>query len=303
MRAFRIELPRQARLAVMTFALAGVASYPLAGLAQKTADPNAAKPAAEESFEPFSGQPGKDVVWVPTPPEVVEAMLEMAQVKAGDKLVDLGSGDGRIAIAAAKRGAQAMGVEYNPKMVELSQRIADREGVKNVRFVQGDLFETDFSDADVVTMYLLPMLNEKLRPQLLKMKPGTRLASHQFTMGNWRPDERRTIGGHDALFWVVPAQVGGTWRVEHPGTGGDELQLELKQDYQDLEGRVKWGSRPAVLSEVKLSGGSIRFAIADGQGALHRFNGTAGHDGKMSGTVIGGDGREQPFTATRVSNP
>ncbi len=266
MRAFRIELPRQTRLAAMAFALASVATFPLAGHAQKTADPNAAKP-AEESFEPQSGQPGKDVVWVPTPPEVVEAMLEMAQVKQGDKLVDLGSGDGRIAIAAAKRGAQAMGVEYNPKMVQVSERNAAREGVKNVRFVQGDLFETDFSDADVVTMYLLPMLNEKLRPQLLKMKPGTRLASHQFTMGNWRPDEKRTIGGHDALFWVVPAQVGGTWRVEPPGSG-EPLQLELKQEYQDLEARAAWGSRPAVVSDIGLSGGSIRFAVADGQGAL-----------------------------------
>lgn len=299
MQAFRIELPSKARMAAMAVAFAGVAMVPLAGIAQKTADPNSAKP-AEESFEPQSGQPGKDVVWVPTPPEVVEALLDMAKVKQGDRLVDLGSGDGRIAIAAAKRGAQAMGVEYNPKMVQVSERNAAREGVKNVRFVQGDLFETDFSDADVVTMYLLPMLNEKLRPQLLKMKPGTRLASHQFTMGNWRPDEKRTIGGHDALFWVVPAQVGGTWRVEPPG-GGEPLQLELKQEYQDLEAKATWGSRPAVVSDVGLSGGSIRFAVADGQGALYRFKGTAGHDGKMSGTVIGGDGREQPFTATRTS--
>jgi hypothetical protein len=299
MQAFRIELPRQARLAALTFALAGVATFPLTGLAQKTADQDAAKP-AEESFEPQSGQPGKDVVWVPTPPEVVEAMLDMAQVKAGDRLVDLGSGDGRIAIAAAKRGAEAMGVEYNPKMVAVSERNAAREGIKNVRFVQGDLFQVDFSDADVVTMYLLPMLNEKLRPQLLKMKPGTRVASHQFTMGNWRPDEKRTISFHDALFWVVPAQVGGTWRVEPPG-GGEPLQLELKQEYQDLEAQATWGTRPAVVSDVGLSGGNIRFAIADGQGALFRFKGTAGHDGKMSGTVIGGDGREQPFTATRVT--
>ena len=162
------------------------------------------------------------------------------------------------------------------------------------------LTDTDFSDADVVTMYLLPMLNEKLRPQLLKMKPGTRLASHQFTMGNCRPDEKRTIGGHDALFWVVPAQVGGTWRVEPPG-GGEPLQLELKQEYQDLEAKATWGARPAVVSDLGLSGGSIRFAVADGQGALYRFKGTAGHDGKMSGTVIDRDGREQPFTATRTS--
>ena len=124
MQAFGIEMPRQARLAAAAIAFAGLASLPLAGLAQKTAEQGAAT--AEESFEPQSGQPGKDVVWVPTPPEVVEAMLEMAKVKEGDKLVDLGSGDGRIAIAAAKRGAQAMGIEYNPKMVEVSNRNAAR---------------------------------------------------------------------------------------------------------------------------------------------------------------------------------
>jgi hypothetical protein len=135
------------------------------------------------------------------------------------------------------------------------------------------------------------------------MKPGTRVASHQFTMGNWRPDAKRSIGGHDALFWVVPAKVGGTWRVEHPGAAGGEMQLELKQDYQELEARVKWGSRPAAVSEVELTGGSIKFAVADGSGELHRFSGVAGHDGRMAGTVVGGDGREQPFTATRVATP
>lgn len=297
MQAFRIVARSPGRLAAVLFVLGVAASMSVPAQAQKAAAGQDAQ--AAESFEPQSGQPGKDVVWVPTPDEIVEAMLDMAQVKAGDRLVDLGSGDGRIAIAAAKRGALSMGIEYNPDMVGLSRRNAARAGVPDVRFVQGDLFETDFSDADVVTMYLLPMLNERLRPRLLDMKPGTRVASHQFTMGNWRPDDKRTISGHDALFWVVPAKVGGTWRVEHPGAG-DGMRLELKQDYQVLEAQVSWGSRPAAVRDVALKGGDIRFAVDDGNGELHRFTGTAGHDGRMSGTVTGRDGRGQPFTATRI---
>jgi len=260
------------------------------------------RPAAKESFEPQSGQAGKDVIWVPTPTEVVEAMLDMASVKAGDKLVDLGSGDGRIAIAAAKRGAQATGIEYNPDMVGLSQRNAARAGVTNVKFVQGDIFASDFSDADVVTMYLLPVLNERLRPQLLDMKPGTRLASHQFPMGNWKPDERQRIGGHDALFWIVPAKVGGSWQVAYkPQQEPGDLRLDLKQEFQELEGTARWGSDQVQVSELKLVGGDINFTISDRRGQAYKFKAKAGHDGHMSGTVVGPDGQSQPFTATRTA--
>lgn len=259
-------------------------------------------PAAKESFEPQSGQAGKDVIWVPTPTEVVEALLDMASVKAGDKLVDLGSGDGRIAIAAAKRGAQATGIEYNPDMVGLSQRNAARAGVSNVKFVQGDIFASDFSDADVVTMYLLPVLNERLRPQLLDMKPGTRLASHQFPMGNWKPDARQRIGGHDALFWIVPAKVGGSWQVSYkPEQSPGDLRLELKQAFQEVEGSARWGSDQVQVSDLKLAGGDIAFTISDSRGRAHQFKGKAGHDGRMAGTVTGPDGKSQPFTATRTA--
>ncbi len=260
-------------------------------------------PAKKDEFTPQVGQAGKDVIWVPTPNEIVEALLDMANVKAGDKLVDLGAGDGRIAIAAAKRGANATGIEYNPDMVALSKRNAAQAGVTKAQFVQGDIFQSDFSDADVVTMYLLPALNEKLRPQLLDMKPGTRVASHQFTMGNWQPDARQTVGGHDALFWVVPAKVAGTWQVKYPvpDAAGD-LRLDLKQDYQVLQAQARWGSSEATVSDLKLVGGDIRFSVADSRGGVHRFAGKAGHDGNMTGTVTGADGREQPFTAARINS-
>jgi SAM-dependent methyltransferase len=235
--------------------------------------------------------------------DVVEAMLDMAGVKAGDKLVDLGAGDGRIAIAAAKRGANATGIEYNPDMVALSQRNAAKAGVSTARFIQGDIFQSDFSDADVVTMYLLPALNERLRPKLLDMKPGTRLASHQFTMGNWKPDARQSIAGHEALFWLVPAKVAGLWQVDYrvPQTEGD-LRLDLKQEYQDLQARATWGSAETTVSDIKLSGGNIQFVVADPRGGVHRFAGKAGHDGKMSGTVSDGNGRQQAFTAARINS-
>ena len=256
-----------------------------------------------ENFEPRSGQAGKDVIWVPTPEEIVEAMLDMASVKAGDKLVDLGAGDGRIAIAAAKRGATATGIEYNPDMVALSQRNATKAGVTNARFIQGDIFQSDFTDADVVTMYLLPVLNERLRPQLLDMKPGTRVSSHQFTMGNWKPDARRSVAGHEALFWVVPAKVGGQWKVDYPAaSAAGDLRLDLKQEYQDLQARAMWGTTDAPVSDVKLSGGNIQFTVADGRGGMHRFSGKAGHDGKMSGTVSDASGGQQPFTAARINS-
>jgi len=284
-----------AALAVAAFLL------PLAAQvqAQKGSD---GPPPAKESFEPQSGQAGKDVIWVPTPTDVVEALLDMASVKAGDKLVDLGAGDGRIAIAAAKRGAQATGIEYNPDMVALSQRNATRAGVSNVKFVQGDIFASDFSDADVVTMYLLPALNERLRPQLLDMKPGTRLASHQFPMGNWKPDARQRIGGHDALFWIVPAKVGGSWQVSYqPEQLPGDLRVELKQEFQEVEGTARWGSDQVQVSDLKLVGGDIAFTISDTRGRAHQFKGKAGHDGHMSGTVTGPDGKSQPFSATRTT--
>ncbi|MGE0797609.1 MAG: methyltransferase domain-containing protein [Lautropia sp.] len=286
---------RRPIVAALVFAASLACAVPV--LAQK--GPAEAVPdLANETFKPQSGQAGKDVIWVPTPDEIVEALLDLASVKPGDIHYDLGSGDGKIAIAAAKRGANSTGVEYNPDMVGLSQRNALRAGVKNVRFVRGDIFETDFSKADVITLYLLPGLNMRLRPTILEMKPGTRVASHQFTMGDWEPDQKRTINGRDALFWVVPAKVAGRWNVSVPGSAGN-LELNLTQTFQKVDGTATWGTAAAKLEGMQLSGDKISFTVADAAGAVHRFTGTAGNDGKMSGTVTDPAGKQQPFTGTR----
>ncbi|MBN9428542.1 MAG: methyltransferase domain-containing protein [Burkholderiales bacterium] len=255
-------------------------------------------PPRTESFEPQVGQAGKDVVWVPTPEVVVDSMLDMAKVKAGDFVVDLGAGDGRIAIAAAKRGARALGIEYNPNMVELARRNARQAGVKNVEFRQGDIFQSDFSQADVITLYLLPTLNERLRPILLDMKPGTRVASHQFTMGEWQADQTTNLDGRQALFWIVPAKVGGEWTAQVQGEGA--VRFSIEQKYQKISGEGAWGDRRGPLTEPQLSGGQISFVVNDGGGKPQRFAGTVDHNGRMSGTVTDAQGRSRPFTATRT---
>jgi SAM-dependent methyltransferase len=166
--------------------------------------------ASAQEFEPSIGQEGKDVIWVPTPDSLVEAMLDVAKVTPSDYVIDLGSGDGRIVIAAAKRGARAVGFEFNPDMVALSRRNAEKEGVSDkATFVNADLFESDFSKATVITMYLLPQLNLKLRPKLLDLKPGTRIVSHAFTMGEWNPDKTVEREGRTAYLWIVPAKTEG----------------------------------------------------------------------------------------------
>ena len=169
--------------------------------------------AGDKDYTPTVGQEGKDVIWVPTPQALVEKMLDMAKLTAQDIHYDLGSGDGRTVITAAKRGAQAFGVEFNPDMVALAQRAAAKEGVAGkAKFIHGDIFQTDFGQATVVTLYLLPSLNVKLRPTLLKMKPGTRVVSHAFTMDEWQPDQTENVEGRTAYLWIVPAPVEGTWR-------------------------------------------------------------------------------------------
>jgi len=172
-----------------------------------------AQPAKE--FQPEVGQAGKDVVWVPTPQALVDKMLDMAKVTPKDYVIDLGSGDGRTVITAAKRGSKALGIEYNPEMVELSKRNAAKEGVSDkASFMKADLFETDFSQAQVITMFLLPSINMKLRPKILNLKPGTRIVSNTFDMEDWKPDEDATVENCTnwctAHLWIVPAKVDGT---------------------------------------------------------------------------------------------
>jgi precorrin-6B methylase 2 len=245
-----------------------------------------APPATQKPFEPKVGQEGKNVVWVPTPEALVQKMLDMAQVTAKDYVIDLGSGDGRTVIAAAKRGARALGIEYNPDMVELSKRNAAAAGVTDkASFVKADLFESDFSKATVITLFLLPTLNLQLRPKLLDLAPGTRIVSNSFTMEAWQDDDTATIeegctSWCTAHFWIVPAKVEGTWHLPQ----GD---LTLTQQFQMISGSL--GSTP--ISNGKLRGNQITFTAGDAQ-YTGQVNGTS-----MQGTIKGGKGGK--WSATR----
>jgi len=215
---------------------------------------------ATKPFEPTVGQAGKDVVWVPTPQPLVEKMLDLAKVTPQDFLMDLGSGDGRTVITAAKRGLRAQGVEYNPDMVDLSKRNAAQAGVGDkAQFVKADLFETDFSKAQVVTMFLLPSINMRLRPTILKMKPGTRIVSNTFTMEDWQPDQSETIAGDcvswcTAHLWIVPAQVEGNWQL------GNNT-LTLKQNFQMLMGTLGTAKLTGRLrgDEITLTSDAMKY--------------------------------------------
>jgi precorrin-6B methylase 2 len=246
-----------------------------------------AKKKAEE-FTPSVGQEGKDVVWVPTSQALVNRMLDMAKLTASDVHFDLGSGDGRTVITAAKRGANATGVEYNPNMVALSKRNAQKEGVGDkAKFIQGDIFETDFSKATVITLFLLPELNVKLRPKILDMKPGTRVVSNSFTMGDWQADQTQNASEKEgcqsyctAYLWIVPAKVEGKWKLPSG-------ELALKQTYQNVTGTL--GSE-----QIK---GTLR---AD---EITFTAGGAQYSGKVSGNTMTGTMKSgsntTPFTATR----
>jgi SAM-dependent methyltransferase len=255
-----------------------------------------AQPRPREDYSPIVGQDGKDAMWVPTPDAVVERMLDMAEVKRGDRVVDLGSGDGKIVIAAARRGARARGIEYNANLVALSRRNAREAGVQ-ADFVQGDIFQSDFSDADVVTLYLMPEMNERLLPTLLDMKPGTRVASHQFGIGHWPPDRTDEVAGRFAHLWIVPAKVGGTWTARVDGE--PPLQVELRQQFQKLEGDALIAGERFELALPRLRGPAIRFDVRGGPAGTMRFEGTADNGGRINGTVLMAAAPPKPFTATR----
>ena len=229
---------------------------------------------APSAYEPQSGQEGKDVVWIPTPQSVVEKMLDIAKVTPADFVMDLGSGDGRTVITAARRGARALGVEYNPEMVEYSKRLAEKEGVAGkASFVKADLFETDFSRATVITMFLLPDINLKLRPKILDLKPGTRIVSNSFTMGDWKEDERAELAGTPGctsswctvLFWIVPARVAGTHKVP-------QGELTLRQEFQMLSGSLRTGGTTYAIDDGRVRGEEISFR-AGGREYRGRMNG------------------------------
>jgi precorrin-6B methylase 2 len=240
-------------------------------------------------YQPMVGQPGKDVVWVPTPQSLVDKMLDLAKVTAKDYVIDLGSGDGRTVITAAKRGARAMGIEYNPDMVELSKRNAADAGVsERATFVKADLYETDFSNATVITMFLLPEINLKLRPKILSLKPGTRVVSNSFTMEDWSADQTSTAEQNctswcTAYFWIVPAKVEGTWKLA-------DGELVLKQQFQMITGTLTKGAAKVAING-KLTGSQIQFSAGNTEYS-GQING-----GSMSGTAKSGPASSS-WTAT-----
>ena len=256
---------------------------------------------AQADYKPYVGQQGKDVVWVPTPDEVVDRMLTMAQTKPEDFVIDLGAGDGKIAIAAAKKfGARSMGVEFNPDMVAFAQKNAQAAGVTGkAQIVHGDIFATDFTQATVLTMYLLPSLNMKLRPQILAMRPGTRVVTHAFNMEDWEPDESSDVDGRRVYFWVVPANVAGRWALELSGGGNSEkLNLTFDQKFQKIEGVAYLGSLLAGLREPRLSGFRISFAYVDTRGVRRDFSGRV-TGATMEGSFRTDGGQEGRWSAAK----
>jgi precorrin-6B methylase 2 len=244
-------------------------------------------------FEPEVGQSGKDVVWVPTPQSLVDKMLDIAKVTPADYVIDLGSGDGRTVITAAKRGARALGIEYNPDMVALSQRNAEKEGVTGkATFMKADLFESDFSQATVITMFLLPDINLKLRPKILDLKPGIRIVSNSFTMGEWEHD--RSVQATEkegcqsyctAYFWIVPAKVDGSWKLP-------EAELTIKQSFQMITGTLKSADGKSTAIKGRMSGDQISFKAGDAE-----YRGRVSADG-IKGTVKSRSGAGD-WSATR----
>jgi len=273
-----VKMSMRARRSVRRMGLAlGALLLAAAAAAQTVQDP----------YKPQFFQPGKDVVWVPTPQALVDKMLDMAKVTPNDTLYDLGSGDGRTVITAAKRGARAFGIEYNPDMVELSKRNAAKEGVTGkATFQQADLFKTDFSQATVVTMFLLPDINIKLRPKILGMKPGTRVVSNSFTMGEWSADETATVGDGcsswcTAYLWIVPAKVEGAWHLP-------QGELALKQELQKVSGTLTAGGKTVPLQEGKVRGSEITFRA-----------GGVDYKGTINGKRIDGTSASGAWSATR----
>ncbi len=247
---------------------------------------------AQSGFEPRIGQEGKDVVWVPTAQMLVDKMLDMAKAAPQDYVIDLGSGDGRTVITAAKRGIKAHGIEYNPDMVELAKRNAVKEGVADkATFVQADIFESDFSQATVLTLFLLTDLNLRLRPIILKMRPGTRVVSNSFTMGDWIPEQTAYLSQGCSSFcrahlWIVPASVDGIWKM---GTG----ELTLEQKYQTFTGKLVADNVVAPITDGRINGERVTFTAANVQ-----------YTGRVNGNSIEGgsktlEGAEAAWKATR----
>ncbi|MBM3341150.1 MAG: class I SAM-dependent methyltransferase [Betaproteobacteria bacterium] len=263
----------QAWLLIACFSVGAAWAQEPAAAREKPIEPQAAEPAAAKPFEPQVGQAGRDVVWVPTPAVLVEKMLDVAKVTAKDFVMDLGSGDGRNIIAAARRGANALGVEYNPDMVEHSRRLAEKAGVADkARFVQGDMYEADISKASVLALFLLPENMNKLVPKFLGLKPGSRIVANQFAPTGWEADETGRVDGECGswctwLLYIVPARAEGRWRFQ----GGE---LEFEQKFQMLTGKLTVNGASKPVEKGRLRGEQIMFTV-DGREYRGVVNGDA----------------------------
>jgi SAM-dependent methyltransferase len=254
---------------------------------------SAATAQSTPDYKPTVGQAGKDVVWVPSPPEMVERMLDLAKVTTRDLVVDLGSGDGRNVIAAAKRGARGLGVEYNPDLVELSKRTAAAEGVGDrATFVQGDMYEADISQATVLALFLLPENLRKLTPKFLDLKPGTRVVANTFAIAGWDAVETVRLEGDcrswcEAMLYIIPAKVAGTWTMP-------EGRLMLEQDFQKVTGTIESGGETRTIDSGSIVGSDLTFTI-----------GPRAYSGRVTGDLIDGlvkaEGREEKFNARRTN--
>lgn len=237
----------------------------------------------ESTYTPHLGQAGKNVLWAQTPDELVDLMLKKAMVTAEDYVVDLGAGDGKIAIAVGRDfGATAVGIEYDLDLSKLAQCYVEADGLADrVRIIRGDIFKEDFSKATVVTMYLLPELNVCLRHRILEMAPGTRVTSHAFTMGEWEPDERFAVESRNAMLWIVPARVGGSWSFR----GADiDFTVALNQSYQAIGGEVTLNGAQQPLIGAFLNADNIRFTFNDAEGVTRYFSGTV-QGASITGTL------------------
>ena len=266
----------------LAFSLNAFAQYPAAG--------------GDDKYQPRLGQEGKDVIWMPTGGELVTLMLKTAKVTPNDLVYDLGAGDGKIAIAAAKEfGARSIGIEFNPDMAAFAQRNAVRAGVGDrVKIINGDIFKEDFSKATVVTLYLLPDLNLKLRPILLKMKPGTRVVSHAFTMGDWEADQE-IEAGQRGYFWIVPANVAGDWVIDGIETQ-NKVVLNLVQRYQRIGGSLTVGGKTQPILNPSLEGDKLSFGYIDRNNNLHNVKLT------VNGSQLKGEGKGGFLTNSITGN-
>jgi hypothetical protein len=278
----------------------------LAGLALLTAHP--AYSQQQEELPAIA----EETPYVISPTPVVETMLKMAGVRATDFLIDLGSGDGRIVITAAKEyGARGFGVDYDPRLIRLATENAKKAGVSDrVTFIEQNLFQTDFTQASVITMYLLEEYNLALKPKLFALKPGTRIVSHDFGMGDWEPDTKMKIPVPDKpvglekastiMFWLVPAKVEGAWKARVPGAKGwTDAQIRFEQHYQKISGEAVINGQHLPLERATLSGESISFRVQQGERTI-RFIGLA-RNGRITGQVAVSGGRNYRWRALRSS--